>query len=310
VTQFYHGAVSPDGTQIIAGAQDNGTLMALIEEGTERWRTVVGGDGGYVAFDPTEPKLIYAESQNAGMRRSPNGGISFPSIRRGYDGEEFLFVTPFVIDPNFTRRLWLGGRHMIVTTNRGDQWARSSAPFPALVSAIAVQPGNSDRVLAGLANGQIARSDQATTSTPTTQWTLVQPREGFVSSLAFDPKNANLVYATYAGFGGAHVWKSADAGATWTSIDGNLPDMPVHSIATDPTRDGRLYLGTDLGVFVTLDGGQTWSVENTGFANAVTEAVVIAQGVNGPAIYAFTHGRGAWRAELVTFGPRRRSARR
>jgi photosystem II stability/assembly factor-like uncharacterized protein len=310
VTQFYHGAVSPDGTQIIAGAQDNGTLMAQIDQGTERWRMVVGGDGGYVAFDPTEPKLIYAETQVGGMRRSPNGGLSFPSIRRGLEDEEFLFITPFTIDPNFTRRLWLGGRSMMVTTNRGDQWSRGSAPMPALVSAIAVQPGNSDRVLAGLANGQIAIADQATTSTPTTTWTLVQPRAGFVSSLAFDPKDANLVYATYAGFGGQHVWKSADAGATWTSIDGNLPDMPVHSIAIDPTRAGRLYLGTDLGVFVTLDGGQSWRVENTGFANAVTEAVVIAQGVNGPAIYAFTHGRGAWRAELVTYGPRRRGVRR
>ncbi|HEX8409330.1 MAG TPA: hypothetical protein VF883_10720, partial [Thermoanaerobaculia bacterium] len=114
-----------------------------------------------------------------------------------------------------------------------------------------------------------------------------------------------------AGFGGQHVWVSNDSGATWTPIDGNLPDIPVHSIAIDPTRNARLYLGTDLGVFVSLDRGATWAVENTGFANAVTETVLIARGADGPAIYAFTHGRGAWRADLVPVETgKRRAARR
>jgi photosystem II stability/assembly factor-like uncharacterized protein len=309
VTQFYHGAVSPDGKQLVAGAQDNGTLFADIEDGPNRWRTVVGGDGGYVAFDPEEPKYVYAETQWGAMRRSNNGAGRFQNAARGLEGEEFLFITPFVLDPNSSRRLWIGGRSLWTTINRGDNWTRASVSLPGLVSALAVQPGNSERVLAGLSTGQIARNEHATTATASTSWSLVQPRAGFVSSLAFDPRNTSVVYATYAGFGGAHVWVSTDAGVTWTSRDGNLPDLPVHSVAIDPTRDGRLYLGTDLGVFVTLDGGQTWSVENTGFANALTEAVVIAQGVNGPAIYAFTHGRGAWRAELVTYGPRRRGVR-
>ena len=309
VTQFYHGAVSPDGKQLVAGAQDNGTVFADIEDGPNRWRSVVGGDGGYVAFDPEEPKWVYAQTQWGAMRRSNSGGNRFSTITRGIEGEEFLFITPFVLDPNFSRRLWIGGRSLWTTTNRGDNWTRASLALPGLVSALAVQPGNSSLVLAGLSTGQIARNDQATTATASTSWPLVQPRNGFVSSLAFDPRNTSTVYATYAGFGGPHVWLSTDAGVTWTSRDGNLPDLPVHSIAIDPTRDGRLYLGTDLGVFVTLDGGQTWSVENTGFANALTEALVIAPGVNGPALYAFTHGRGAWRAELVTYGPRRRGVR-
>jgi len=309
VTQFYHGAVSPDGRQFVGGAQDNGTVLSDFDDGPNRWRPVVGGDGGYVAFDPHEPKYIYAETQWGVMRRSNNGGARFQTITRGIAGQEFLFITPFTLDPNQTRRLWLGGRVLWTTTNRGDNWFAASTPLPALVSALAVQPGNSNLVLAGLADGQIARTDQATTAGETTQWSLVKPREGFLSSLAFDPKNPSVVYATYAGFGGDHVWASGDAGLTWTSRNGNLPDLPVHSIAVDPTREGRLYLGTDLGIFVTLDGGQTWNVENTGFANAVTESVVIAQGVNGPAIYAFTHGRGAWRAELVTHAPRRRTVR-
>src|SRR6185436_5972411 len=107
--------------------------------------------------------------------------------------------------------------------------------------------------------------------------------------------------------------KSSDGGANWTALDGSgngaLPDIPVHSIAIDPTRPTRLYLGTDLGIFVSTDGGATWNVENTGFAAVVTETVLIAQGDRGPAVYAFTHGRGAWRTELTPVPPRRRAVK-
>jgi photosystem II stability/assembly factor-like uncharacterized protein len=308
VTQFYHGAVSPDGRTFYGGTQDNGTLRGSIVDGPDRWLNVLGGDGGYVAVDPQDPDYVYGESQNGNMARSSNGGFSFRRIRSDLRNETFLFVTPFALDPNFPRRLWIGGRSMWTTSDRGENWKQASSPLPALVSAVAIQPGNSNRVLAGTSQGHIARTESATTATAATDWTLVQPRVGFVSSLAFDPTNSNVAFATYAGFGGSHVWISNDAGATWNAIDGNLPDLPAHSLAVDPTNPNRLYLGTDLGVFVSLDRGATWKVENTGFANAVTEAVFVAQGANGPAVYAFTHGRGAWRAEL-NFGARRRGAR-
>jgi hypothetical protein len=310
VTQFYHGAVSPDGNTFIAGAQDNGTLMGSIADGPNRWKAIMGGDGGYVAIDPNDPDFIYAEYQWAGLGRSSDGGVSFRGIRSSIAGAEFLFVTPFTLDPNDTRRLWLGGRTLWRSPNRGDSWIPASTPLPALVSAVAVQPGNSAVVVAGTSGGHILRSTNASTANASTGWPMVQPRPGFVSWVAFDPTDPNVVFATYAGFGGAHVWMSTDNGVTWTprdgSGDGALPDIPVHSIAVDPSRPDRLYLGTDLGVFVSLDRGQTWAVENSGFANAVTETVLIGKGENGPAVYAFTHGRGAWRAELVFQASRRR----
>lgn len=310
VTQFYHGAVSPDGTTFLGGTQDNGTLLGTLDRGPNAWRGVLGGDGGYVAIDPAQPKRMFAESQWGNMARSGNGGLSFQRKTNGIQGQEFLFVAPFLLDPIHERRLWLGGRFLWTTTDSGDRWVKASTALPALVSALAIQPGNSDRVLAGLGDGRIAVHSSATTATAATEWTLVQPREGFVSSLAFDPSDPQVVYATYAGFGGSHLWVSADAGSSWTSLGDSLPDLPVHSIAVDPTRPQRLYLGTDLGVFVSLDRGATWAVENTGFANAVTETVVISGSPNGPAIYAFTHGRGVWRAALTGSGNKRRGGRR
>ncbi|HEX2059194.1 MAG TPA: hypothetical protein VHK90_00490, partial [Thermoanaerobaculia bacterium] len=190
VTQFYHGAVSPDGRTFIAGSQDNGTLMNEIDEGPNRWIMVLGGDGGYAAFDPKQPRVVYAEYQWANIARSTNGGLSFRSIRSGLAGQEFLFVTPFAVDPNEGKNLWLGGRMMWVTRDRGETaWRRASTPLPSLVSAVAVQPGNSNLVIAGTADGHILRNENATTADVSTTWPITQPREGFVSSIAFDPRD-------------------------------------------------------------------------------------------------------------------------
>jgi hypothetical protein len=281
-------------------------VVGSIDDGPDAWKRVVGGDGGYVAVDPNDPSSIYAEYQFANFYVSRNGGATWGPMILGLS-DQFLFITPFTLDPNLTSRLWLGGRSM--WRNDTGIWRRASATLPGLVSAMAVAPGDSNRVLAGTNEGSIARTSSATIDSATSVWSLVKPRDGFVTSLTFDPHDANVVWATYAGFGGSHVYRSADGGATWQPRDGNLPDIPVHSVAIDPVHSGRLYLGTDLGVFVSSDHGSSWSVENTGFAAVVTEAVVIGPGQFGPAVYAFTHGRGAWRAELVQPGVRRRSVR-
>lgn len=308
VTQFYHGAVFSDGRRFIGGTQDNGTIMGNTTDGMDGWQRVAGGDGCYVAIDPVDETIIYASSQAGNIMKSGPGVIDFRPATAGLS-DSFLFVTTFMLDPNKRERLWTGGLSMWRTDNSAMLWKRASAQLPGRVSALAVAPGMSDRVVVGTHTGHIVRSDAATTATINTQWTSTLPRPGFVTSVTFDPLDVNVVYTTYAGFGGDHVWRSTDGGATWAPRSGNLPDMPVHSLAVDPTRRERLYLGTDLGVFVSLDAGATWAVENTGFAPAVTETVLVANGSRGPAVYAFTHGRGVWRAELVALGPKRRSTR-
>jgi hypothetical protein len=78
-----------------------------------------------------------------------------------------------------------------------------------------------------------------------------------------------------------------------------VPDIPVHSIVTDPDDPLRLYLGTDLGVMVSIDGGRSWMREETGFGPAVTMWLSIVKTPGGPKyLFAFTHGRGAWRVRL------------
>src|SRR5262249_28935325 len=110
------------------------------------------------------------------------------------------------------------------------------------------------------------------------------------------------VYVTHSSFNVGHVYKSTDAGLTFTNIDGSgataLPDVPTHTIAIAPGNASRLYVGTDLGVFSSDDGGDGWAVENTGFANVITEALAVGQVGGVDHLFAFTHGRGVFRVPL------------
>jgi subtilisin-like proprotein convertase family protein len=298
VTQFYHGVPYPNGTTYFGGTQDNGTVRGT-DGSPNAWTDLIGGDGGYVAVDSTNTNVLYGETTGISIRKSTDGGVNFASATTGIS-DQGLFINPFIMDPGNSQRLWTGGSRMWRTTNAAGSWTQASATLGGNVSAIAVSPSDGNYVLAGSANGFIARTDIGLSSTAATTWLTSTPRSGYVSWVTFDPTNRNIAYATYSNFGGTHVWRSTNGGATWTGIDGSgatgIPDIPVHSIIVDPSNTSRLYVGTDLGVFVSLNSGATWAVENTGFANVVTES--LAMNGSGSNLFAFTHGRGAWRMSL------------
>ncbi|MBI1764934.1 MAG: hypothetical protein HYR56_26285 [Acidobacteria bacterium] len=304
VTQFYHGTVTPDGKSYFGGTQDNGTVLGTDQQGGNAWREIFGGDGGYVAIDVNRPATLYAESTGYSLNKSTDGGATFGSALFGISGDSGQFITPYVIDPSDPNRLWTGGAFIWRTTSAASLWTRASniAPGNGDVSALAVSPTDANYVLVGLSDGFIARTANGLTTNAATNWASTQPQRGYVSWLTFDPNNKNIAYATFSTFGSGHVYRSQDAGATWTAIDGTgtgaLPDVPVHCLVIDPNNTARLYIGTDVGVFVTNDGGANWAVENTGFPNVITESLTL-QVVNGETwLYAFTHGRGAWRVRL------------
>lgn len=201
--------------------------------------------------------------------------------------------------------LWLGGEFLYRGGNFGQSWGKvvsSHAPAGGRISAIAVSPLDNATVFAGTDKGHILRTTNATEAPAAITFTTTQPRQGWVTSIAVAPASG-AVYATYGNFGGAHVYRSLDNGATWHSLDGSgatgLPDIPVHSIVVDPDDQHRLYLGTDLGVMVSIDGGATWMSEETGFGPAVTTWLSLIRTPAGrKQLFAFTHGRGVWRVTL------------
>lgn len=319
-TQFYHGTVSPDGELVIGGMQDNGTDVYNLPGFTpQSWVTAFGGDGSYSAYNPDVPYYYFSAQRAALGRMDANFEYTFlgAAIRdQALDPDEFMFITPFVLDPVDRSRIYLAGKRLFRGTTHGDFWDRASTPFGVSfrdkANAIAVAPTRPGWVLTGTGNA-IYKQTQSFASNDEDRPTSTSPRSGWVSSLIFDPNDESIAYATYSSFGGEHVWKSENGGASFFPIDGQgsgqLPDVPVHSLAVDPVNPEHLYIGTDLGVFFSEDGGLSWQIEETGFGGAIVERVVINRPDNpGTAFFVCLHlwprclagaiGRGRWPTRL------------
>ncbi|MEJ6003925.1 hypothetical protein WG899_00060 [Paucibacter sp. AS339] len=305
-TQFYHGAVYPDGSAFTGGMQDNGTWRGTTA--STAWQKLLGGDGGYNAVDTlgdSNPAndVLFAEYTGLSIQKSSNGGATFSDAVAGISDNGFAFIAPFHMNAGNKQHLWTGGWDIWRTTNQASNWdhASNSTPGNGSVSAVAASPSNTSRVIIGMSDGYIIYNTNALTATGSTVWPNSRPRTDYVGGIAFDPNDSNVAYAAYENFSGLSVYKTTNAGASWVAVPGAgvnvLPKVPAHTVVVDPSNSARVYVGTDIGVYTSIDGGANWYRENTGFGNVSVEHLEInSQG--SPYLYAFTHGRGAWRVPL------------
>ncbi len=266
-TQFYEiGIDANNPLRLYGGTQDNGTNRTL-DGGLNNWNHIYGGDGFYVLVDHTNPNIIYAESQNGGLGKSTNGGTNFNSATNGIDfGEPTNWSTPVAMDPNNANILYYGTDYLYRTTNGAGVWNKISPQLTdynggrlGTITTIAVAPTNSNVIYVGTDDSHVwVTPDSGTTWNEISDGLPVR----WVSRVAVDPSNENIVYATFNGLKWhdpqPHVFRSSDMGANWTNISGNLPDAPVDAFAVDNNYPERLYVGNDVGMYYTFDTGQTW----------------------------------------------------
>jgi photosystem II stability/assembly factor-like uncharacterized protein len=334
VTQFYDGAVYPDNKSYFGGAQDNGTNRGTDTAGPNAWTSLLGGDGGFVAVDPTNPLNLYGEFTGISMQKSIDGGATFNDATGGIS-DAGLFINPFLLDNNNSNRFWTGGTKLWRSDNGMGTWAQASnllLPAPLQFSAFATAPHLPDLLLAATDSGRMYQFTNATSLTPSTAKAAtdyVLPRSlnaAYVASIQFDPtqngsdqsqRTAIMTSSSFNTEGSTpqepHVLKTVNGGVNWIGIDGmtstgpspnGLPDIPVNTVAIDPTTENtqRIFVGTDIGVFVTTDGGQTWARENTGFANTAVTKLVMQYNTTTHVweLFAFTHGRGVFKTTVST----------
>ncbi|HEX9462932.1 MAG TPA: hypothetical protein VGB82_10070, partial [Alphaproteobacteria bacterium] len=330
VTQMY-GAAGNSGGVIMAGAQDNGSIRYAGD--TQGWTKWQGGDGGFIAADPTDPKIFYGEYVYLTIYRSNDGGFATPDDIYGFydywNGSSWEkkarpnpiteakagtanFIAPFILDPNNPNRLLAGARSLWVTDNariaKTEGWPDWRAIKPLAgnatannISAIAVAPVNSDRIWVGHGNGDVFVTTSGTAASPV--WTKVDDGSTalpnrFVTRIAVDPRDNNVVYVSFGGFSANNLWKTTDGGTSWTPLTGSgarsLPQAPVETIAIHPNNSQWLYAGTEVGIFASEDGGATWNVPQDGPANvSVKELFWI-----GSTLHAATFGRGLYKIDI------------
>jgi photosystem II stability/assembly factor-like uncharacterized protein len=304
VTQFYHGDSARHADTIVGGSQDNGTVLVDGPGRIDEWRRVWRGDGGYVAFDPRDDDVFYVEEQGfPTIVKTVDGGQSFVSATAGISDTDGLFIVPFAMDPSNPDVLWTGGSRPWRTTDGAESWTLAGGSFGSEISAIAVAPTDGDVVYVGLNTGRVWASTDGLSVSPTWERRDAGLPSGWVSSMAVDPVDPTRAYLTISTFDMPHVFRTDDGGLTWRAIDGvaadGIPDIPCHWIAVRACDRDQLFVGTELGVFASEDGGEIWEPANSGLAHTVVEALDFK---NDETLIAFTRGRGAFITQLAPCG--------
>lgn len=301
--QFYAGLSThpTDASRFFGGTQDNGTNRRSTNSLT--WTRVLGGDGGWTQLDERSPQRVFAEYQGTGnLFLSPDGGGNFQDSGAGIDGgDRNCFLPPYLIDPGNSQRMYYGTQRVYRSMNSGSTWSAISGDVTgggiAAIRAMAMSVAdpqtiyvatNDSRVLVstnGGANFTLRLSDAH-------GWPRVT-REIFV-----DPTDAATAYVAGARYGMAHVRRTRDRGATWETLDGDLPDIPVNVVAADSRcSPAVIYAGTDAGLYCSYDDGATWGF----YGEELPRACVIdirLEAARGRMVVA-TQGRGAWSVPIV-----------
>jgi photosystem II stability/assembly factor-like uncharacterized protein len=299
-TQFYKrlGVGQKDSLVAIGGLQDN---ASVVFSGGIAWRRVGGGDGCCSAVNPFNSNTMFTSSQYMSPSRSLNRGISWSGVSIPSSNE--AFNAPYIICPSDSTKLYGGGDKIYKSTNGGTSFSvmNNNQVFtgdPILV--IDVSYTNPDTVyLATAPNLQRARLYRSTNGgTSFTEITGTLP-DRYIIDIAVDPTNSRIVYCAVSGFGSAHLFKSVDAGTTWTAVGNSLPDVPTSAVIVDPLIPQNVYVGNDLGVFASTDGGITFTSFNEGFFGVSTLIMDLRISNKDRKLYAATHGNGVFTRKLL-----------
>ena len=305
VTQFYEiGIDANNPLRLYGGTQDNGTNRTTTGA-LDDWDHIYGGDGFYVIVDHTNPDVIYAESQNGGLGKSTDGGLSFQDATSGINNtEKRNWSTPVIMDPDNNNILYYGTNKIYRTTNAAFNWTAISPDLTngnqarlGTVTTIAVAPTNSNVIIAGTDDANVW-----ITSNNGTNWTKVSTGLPYrwITRVAIDPTNENIAYATFNGLKWVdpqpHVFRTTNKGANWTDISGNLPDAPVNAFAIDPLRPEVLFVGSDVGAYVSFNSGGSWQFLGQGLPMVTVYDLKVHPTAN--YLVAGTHGRSMYKIDL------------
>ncbi len=302
IVQLYSIAVHPaDKSLVFGGTQDNGVQRML--PNTTEWEILSRGDVGPVVIDTVDSNYVYtAGNFGFGIRRFRDRGQTFDRLISSSIPDRVTLMP--ALAASTTGNLYFGTWRLWISTNRGDTWTPGTTDLTKgqmagdAIKVITVSKADPSVMYTGSHQGRVMVSRNAGVAWTDVTGTL--PNRA-ITSIVTDERNAGTSYLTVSGFGSGHIFETVDSGARWTDISGNLPDIPTSALLVDPDDPNTLYAGTDIGVFRSTSGGNTWSAFNGGLPPGVIVTAFAAQ-PGGPILLA-TYGRGAYElksAELNT----------
>ena len=330
VGQFYRIAIDmSDPYRVAGGLQDNGSWLGPSETSfatddashdgilSSDWETIFGSDGFGVAFDPTDPQLMYATGQGGELARvrldTKVMKLIRPAPREGQERIRFNWNSPFFVSAHDPSVLYMGGNKVFKLIGRGDLWfaisddlSRNDVAKTATVGSAAETYGTvvslaeshlkKGLLWAGTDDGRVH-----VTEDEGKKWTDVTPAAIgglYVSRIAPSAHDASVAYVSIDGHR-SDVFKplvlmTSDLGKTWTDVTGDLPaGGPVEVVFEDLANRQVVYAGTEFGIFVTLNRGKGW-VRLNGKSLPPAPVDDILMHPREEDLVAATHGRSIW----------------
>jgi photosystem II stability/assembly factor-like uncharacterized protein len=260
------------------------------------WFVTTGGDGFESQADYVDPNIVYAESQYGGLVRFDRKSGENLNIRPVEPGDELPYRwnwdAPLLISQHDHKRLYFGSNKVFRTDDQGNTWKvisgdmsrgidRNKIPVMGRVwsvdavsknqstdvfgqlTTIAESPLDENILYAGTDDGLIH-----VTTDGGKNWTKIDnipgvPAQTYVNKIIASSKNKNVAYVAFNhhryGDFKPYLFKTTDAGKTWTAIQNNLPARgTVYCVAEDNVNPNLLFAGTESGVYFSIDGGAKW----------------------------------------------------
>ena len=337
VSQFYHVSYDNENPyNIMGGLQDNGSWFGPSKSpnGIKNadWKMIGGGDGFWAWRDRQNKDIFYSESQGGSIQRyniqTNEGKEVKPYELTGEVKLRFNWNTPIQISPSDPKVMYIGAQYLYKTTNRGDSWARispdlttndpqkqkqeesgglsidnSAAENHCTIFSICESPRNKKLIWVGTDDGnlQVTKDDGK-------NWTTVVnnvpglPAHTWVSSIEASSFDENIAYATFDGhaFGDmkTYLYKTSDLGKTWKLLSSSDLKGYAHKIKEDIVNKNLLFLGTEFGLFASIDGGENWAQFTGKVPNVAIRDIAIQP--NTSDLLLATHGRGIFIIDDIT----------
>jgi photosystem II stability/assembly factor-like uncharacterized protein len=260
------------------------------------WFVTSGGDGFGSAIDPSDPNTVYAQSQFGVLSRfnlatgdvigiQPEDAADGPGLRWNWD-------SPILVSPHSPSRLYFAAERLLRSDDRGNSWRiispdlsrninrgtlkmmdrvqgidaigrNVSTTLFGNITTIAESPLQEGLLITGTNDGRVSITEDGGTTWRSIDRFPTVPETTYVTRVTASNHDPRTIYATFnnhwTGDYKPYVLKSTDLGRTWTNIAGNLPNRgSTWVIAEDPRNRQLLFVGTDFGVFTTVDGGTRW----------------------------------------------------